>query len=431
VTNAQSASFHHPFLVGVGQMNILEKPIQWGNVVSITKLPGGINGRVYLFKNDANEKLVVKLQNEAPKFALAGTYVMEKAKVSTPEIRVATDIEIADVNQIFQKKEIKIEGHYVAAKMSTATATKKMNAKGVFKYLLVMEFAEGNTLKSYYENNPKNFLKVMCDPKFQIELGKILAADEFAGNADRMFATLNLSNHNIESWHNPGNLFIHNGKPVAIDNGFSLDRVSEDTLPFGKNDGNKARCGSIASAFHISAEQEAGALFDTFIAKALEKFQNDKDLIEYVKNDVEPHRKEFMEHVSGSATSTMRKLLAHGQGWKKELIENGVAPTIKTEADESCQDPFLFRKRILRMVANGENPEDSYKIANDNIAYHKWVLTKELKLDGEAADELLKKGSAEYKKFKNKMLNKFPLYLAVATGALFAVALGIAVTRSK
>jgi hypothetical protein len=72
-------------------------------------------------------------------------------------------------------------------------------------YCLLMEYVEGQTFKTMLKEEWREFLDVIKDETFQVQLGRILAADVFAGNSDRMFG-VHRPDSPPEGWYNAGNL---------------------------------------------------------------------------------------------------------------------------------------------------------------------------------------------------------------------------------
>ncbi|MCI0638515.1 MAG: hypothetical protein L0Y72_03010 [Gemmataceae bacterium] len=363
-------------------MKVTEKTIQPGTLTAIHQLTGGHKGEVFLLENDQSEKLVVKFQNEATVEAVAGSSILKTAGARTPMVRPATRIDISTLLVAVATLKFKFP------EVSAAYAA----AKEKFKNVLLMEFAEGKTLKKAREQHVDEFLTVLSDPKFQTELGRIVAADTFAGNRDRMFAVTKGRGKEPVGWYHEQNLFLgSDGGAVAIDNAFE-PRVFPDTYPWGQYLGGiGVQWGSIASACDTFAKQEAKVLFDKFLDTAAKDHPGRKKDIEAIRKK---HKESFIQNFADGARQAMQTLMMRGQGWKQTLTEAG--------ANEEMLRQFRVRKRLLRQFSNDENtdPEEAEQLAKSDDEYRKWVLTKEYKLNEEAAENLLKKGIEEYKKFK-------------------------------
>jgi hypothetical protein len=359
-------------------MKITEKPIQTGKLAELRELTGGHKGVVFLLENTDSEKLVVKFQNETPAEALAGTRIMKHAGAETPAVRQAASIDIAGLSLAIAT--VRYQFPDIVSAFNAA--------KNKFKYVILMEFAEGSTLKYVREKELHMFLQVICNQDFQFELGKIVAADAFAGNPDRMFAAKVGFKGAVEGWYHEQNLFVSSkGKPVAIDNAFS-PKVVSGTLPWGRYLGGfGVQWGSIASAYKDFAQEEAGVLFDKFLATAAKDHDSEVRAID----DARTNRAAFVDNFTRGATQAMQSLLTRGQQWNKSLSDCDVGETLLRE--------FRVRKRLLRQVSKGVDPKAALERANNDEEYRKWVLTSELGFEGDA-DELLKKGVSAYKQFK-------------------------------
>jgi hypothetical protein len=366
-------------------MKITESPINAAGLTKITQLTGGNKGVLFLLENAAKEKLVVKFQNEDPVEALAGTQIMQRAEASTPNVRQAAKIDVLVISD-------EVRGMHFRFKEECAAFA---DAKSQFKYVLLMDFAEGSTLMKVRRDHVEEFFKVLCDVQFAQELGKILAADAFAGNPDRMFGgKIGYAPAGLEGWYHEQNLFVtKDAKPVAIDNAFR-PMVTSATLPWGRYvGGHGIQWGSVAPAYETYAMTEAGLLFDKFLSTALSDHPDRKD---FVDKYVRPTRAAFVANVAKGAKAAMQQLLAHGQHWAQSFKTLG--------AEKKLLDQFRVRKRLLRLIAAGKDPAGSYKTAQNPDEYRKWFLTEELKLSPGEADKLLLKGVEEYKKLKKQHL---------------------------
>ena len=377
-------------------MSPSEDPIQPGQLVQVVPLKGGQKGKPFVLKNTANEEVVVKFQNEAPAEALAGSYALAQANAATPEIRLLRKEEV---------ETLKTAVLQVAA--VDKEVTEFLEASTKFQHAVVMGYVKGETLKAARKQDLAVFLTVICDTQFQMELGKILAADALVGNADRMFGNLTdkkiarqkvgrpkkEDTYFVEGWYHEQNTLIRNKLPVAIDNGFKPDYV-EGFFPFGRYIYHVGlQFGSFASSAQKYAEAEAGALFDVFLSTALLDHPNDHEEINVTKG----RRQSFVEQVSRSATDTMKILLTRGKHWRQHFRDFGIA--------NDALDSFRKRKRILRMLAAGVAPDIAITLTG-NHEYHKWVLTTEFGETEAAAEEMLKDGVERYRALKQARLNQ-------------------------
>lgn len=367
-------------------MKLTDKTIQVAGLSKITELTGGNKGVVFLLENKSGEKVVIKFQNEAPIGALAGTKIMQQAQASTPNVRLASRVELASIS---------VEVSRLTYECRDACAT-FAEARSIFKHVLLMDYAEGLTLASLRTENAREFFAVLCDFHFQWELGKILAADVFSGNPDRMFGALVGGGGRLEGWyHEKNTLVTSNRRPVAIDNSFRPGVVSA-TLPWGRYmQGNSMQWGSVAAACRTLARKEAGLLFDEFVASTL-RSHPDPDLLVHVNGKVRPKRSVFVFTVASGACDAMERLLTHGQHWGQSLSDFG--------ATKSLLKQFRIRKRLLRQLAAGRDAEESLKTARNDTAYRKWFLTEQLGMPTKEADDLLLLAIEHYKKYKKERL---------------------------
>jgi len=256
-------------------MKLSENPIQMTGLSKIVQLTGGHKGVLFLFENARNEKLVVKFQDEDPIEALAGTQIMQRAKASTPNVRKASRIDVANISLAVRSKQYELDQQCAAL----------LQAQARFKHVLLMDFAEGSTLEETRRNQVEEFFAV----------------------------------------------------------------------PWGRFMGNQGvQWGSVAAAFHTYARKEAGLLFDIFLSSAL---SDHPDTQEDVAASVRSQRSVFVYHVTNGAVTAMQQLLAPGQNWAMSLRMLG--------AGDQLVAKFRIRKRLLRQMAAGEDPEDSLATARD------------------------------------------------------------------
>ena len=358
-------------------MNLQEDVIAPGIMKSLVKLTGGQKGEPFILGNTAGEQVVVKFQEENPADALAGSHILAKAKVRTPKIRLLKPNELPILSAAVETLRDRF-GPVVDA---------YMGAQRKFSHALVMDYVEGaSTLKDLRKGALIEFLAVICDGEFQGELGKIIAADAFAGNFDRMYAIR--KGDGVVGWYHEQNTLVAQKKPVAIDNGFS-PHVFGQLAPWGQY---VALAGfqvmSLASAHKKFAEMEAGALFDKFMASALSDHPEEQSNIDIARG----RRSSFIDQVSRTATETIKQLLTRGQHWKEQFAVQGIG--------EQVLGKFSQRKKILRMLAAGIAPEIAVSNtgAPDGKGYRKFVLVSELGLTDIEAEQILQEPIAEYKK---------------------------------
>jgi hypothetical protein len=256
-----------------------------------------------------------------------------------------------------------------------------------------MEFADGKTIKKVRSKELDEFLRIVADQQFQDALGRILAADAFCGNSDRMYAgykDLSFTEPNLKGWHNGGNIVIRQGLPVAIDNGFNPKSYDKNAVPFGGRL-ELSSWSSIAPVFKTHAVKEAGLIFDHLLQSARDKHPQDTQSIDNIANQ----KTAFAANVSAAAVKASQALLAHGQHWKDMFTKMGAGNTIIEE--------FRKRKRMLRQVARGVDPQEAARRAENPDEYRKWLLMTEYGVkDTSEADDILQGGIQKYKQFKQK-----------------------------
>jgi hypothetical protein len=370
-------------------MRITEHPIQPGTLTGMRRLEGGNKGRLFVLENQQSEKLVVKFQRESPAEAVAGTAIVRQVGASTPGVRVATTAEVQVLGKALEPLTGAING--LVAEFRSCVAEVGQTDPKKLRYALFMEFAEGITIKDLRDDDPEAFLKAICDPAFQFDLGRIAAADTFAGNPDRMFARR--TPEGAEGWYHEKNLFLSlqdGHRAVAIDNAFAPHLSRFQRLPHGlRVEGTGVQFGSISSANQSLSETEAGHLFDTFLDTTEHAHPDMKGRIAEIRAK---DRGSFIANFTTGTATAMQTLLTRGQGWKNTLST--------FMADEEMLKQFRLRKRVLRQVATGVDPTEARTRAASDENYRKWVLTTELKMSEQNASELLVKGVQEYKKAK-------------------------------
>ena len=345
----------HPPIPVVQRLAVSEKTVNAQNLKSIQELPGGHKGVVFLIENQKGERLVVKFQNEHPKEAIIGTGIVKSASAQTPDLRLATP---GDLEAILGGLE----------ELGDAVLEQRIgfrNALAKYKYSLVMGFAPGKTIKKVMNETPLRLIQAMQSRQFQEELGKILAADAFAGNPDRAFAG-NI-NSRFEGWYHEQNFFITEDdgdfSAVAIDNTFQPylpDAISPYGLYVG---GAGVQYGSVAAANPRLFRDEAGLIFDRIVIEIIKRHKADVA----VQNDVaklKEQRDDFASGVVDGAQAAMKRLLKSDQHWKKAFAQ--------ADATEEELTEFRERKRYLRLLAADVDPQEGRKIARNTEGYKEW-----------------------------------------------------------
>lgn len=363
-------------------MNIDETPVVPGVLSKVGQLMGGHKGDLFKFTNATNESIVFKFQSESPVEALAGTRIVQRAGGETPRVRVATD---ADYDALSRAAVSRRGTDQAAGVFIDYNRTKR-------PIMLLMEFASGSTLKAMRENSLHEFLAALRDTNFQKGLGRIIAADVFSGNPDRMFAgKIGFSKENT-GWYHEQNLFIRDKTPVAIDNAFAPG-VSEGMVKaqgvWGRYLGGMGiQVAGFAGALPKYARQQAEMLFDLLVSTALANHKDREGEIDEVRR----HRDTFADNVQKGALKAIKTLMTPGQGWKGQLRADGAS-------NEMLSD-FSVRKRMMRQMLMGVTAQEALSNAKDDDVYRKWVLTTRYKQAGAEADALLANGLEAYRRYK-------------------------------
>jgi len=192
------------------------------------------------------------------------------------------------------------------------------------------------------------FLGIINDPEFQKSVGRILAAEAFGENPDVQFA--------VEPDH-----------PTKVGSSIA------------------------AAAFGRSSFDEAGRVFDFL----LESARLDRRDRQAANQQREYQRRMFARHVSGDAVTAMRQLMAQGNA---EQTETSTLPVDSVSA-------FRRRRRTLRQVSRGVDPQVAAERASRDDDYRKWVLSTNTGVkSANEAEALLRVGLVKYKEYSSHLL---------------------------
>jgi hypothetical protein len=439
-----------------------DRPHPFGgkNLKSVTRFGGGNKGYVFLLENKEGGKQVVKFQAEHPAEAMIGTHVMQRAGGETPQVAPVSHGELSTLaegvgelpgaqaapsasvssaaTQLPPSKPataLPTTPQLLPMSPPTATTTAGPTAEkramlaamrdkgahkqpeqalpaarehflqlaqrqGDHKHALMMDFAEGQTIKKMMETDPAGFVRALKHTKFQESFGRILAGDTFSGNPDRAMAVL--SQGTPTGWYHEENMFIRgagkHAKAVAIDNAFKPG-MAEGVAPYGVN----ARGAQIAGATAGSPKilKEHADLVFTRMIKQLNTLGTapvgQADTAEHQRFReaavaAEKHRQKFVDNVVGSGTTAMGRLLQRGQGWKGRFAAMGATPEDLAR--------HRMRTRYLRMLGAGVKPEAAEQLMSDQRQYREWVLRHEKETKPDAAAKIVAQGDAAYKAAK-------------------------------
>lgn len=352
----------------IQRLAVAEQPVDASNppLTNIKELTGGHKGVLYLLENQASQKLVAKFQNEAPTEAVIGTEVMQEAGAITPTVRQAN---AADLDAMQQGLAPLQATHKAEVEGFTA-------ARAKFGIYLVMEFAEGKTIMKVMDETPQKIIAAFRDPTFQAGLGRVMAADAFAGNPDRMFAGIIGWSAKLEGWYHEQNLFINETnagtyEAVAIDNAFSPTLVTGFSMPFGRYlGGHGTQFGSVAAANPNLYRVEAGLVFDRIMQELRTRHRQDPAIVAEVAA-IQLERATIVQGMVTGAEAAMRRLLRPGRNWMGRLAARGAT---KTQTED-----FRERNRYLRILAEGVDPKRARAIAKDERSYKLWAAGRRQK----------------------------------------------------
>jgi predicted Ser/Thr protein kinase len=354
----------------VARLAVSEQPVNASKLSSAKELTGGHKGIVFSLESKAGEKLVVKLQNESPKEALAGTAVVKAAGGLTPVVRLATPIDIGNIAAGLGK----LGKQFKAVKVKFAAERKART------YVLLMDFASGKSLQKLSEKEPDKLVQALQSRSLQESLGRILAADAFSGNPDRAMAVKTGEKEVAKTkvpimggWFHEQNLKIdeQNGAflAVAIDNAFA-PTLSTRSAPFGMRAQTAGmQIGSIAAANDKLFRQELGLIFDKIVEYMTSKEQW-KDPDGSKTKDLVAAKAGFVNGAAAGAASAMTELLKPGQHWKGAFRLAGAEP--------QDIDQFRIRKRYMRLINLGIDATKAKDIARDNQRYRSVVAARAL-----------------------------------------------------
>jgi len=324
----------------------------------------GAVGKVYFLKNQTGEELVIKYTTEDPKSALIETEMLNTTGAQTPDMRKAGPDDIGSINAGIDAWVAQGTEGEDKTKRSKRSADIKAAAK-IKPHVLLMSKAQGRKIEKVAKENPREFGAILGDQTFQEGLGKILAADALSGNSDRMYAQMGGENK-LRAFVHIENLLINKGPgnkylAVAIDNMFKPEirrakGSSQFESPYGfKNDYSaQYSFASLAAAHKQYMTQEAGAIFDRFLA--ILGRPDYGNLGEQDLDAIRPQKAGFTETVATSALVSMSTLLSRG-GWKQTLTQQG--------ASEEEKGQFQERKRYVKLLRAGKTPQEAQTLLGE------------------------------------------------------------------
>lgn len=311
------------------QPAVQQPAVQQPAVAAVAKLTGGLKGEVFKVDFNDGSSQVIKLQNESPVAAIAGTKIVQEAGVLAPNI-----VDLGGPGALPRAEMAAMVGRCngpAAAELARQLRGNK------FPQAVNMEFAPGLDLgKRMKEADFKQ--NVLLSPRFQDQLGRLFAADAVAGNPDRMYAA-RTPDQGLMGFYNKGNLKIHGQgdalELIAIDNEFNpgaqflggIEGISDEDL-HGLHAGVR-QVGSKAAASPLHASHEIGLVVDQMCKDAGVQLAPEE-------------REKFIANVQKANAAAIARLLAPAQGRRQQLQDIGV--------NQKDLDDFARHKRGLRML---------------------------------------------------------------------------------
>lgn len=340
-------------VLAVQRLAVDEHPVRLPKPLErVRPLLGGQKGKLFLLETE-DQRLVVKFQRESPTGPRVGTAITKKAGVETPDLRLATSTDL-DV----------IEGGLRAlAGRKVERAEEALAGFAEYRtwpHALLMDFASGVTIMSMMNEEPSKLLAALRSPGFQESLGRLLAADAFAGNADRAMAVKDDGATNrrgtpvYKGWYHEQNLMIKEVeggfRAVAIDNAF-VPELGHGVAPYGRYMGNiGVQFASTGAANPALFATEVGLILDRILRELVTRHPGAADDV----RDFQQERDRVIAGVVRGGTAAMQTLLARGQRWKQTVAQHGATE----EEGKHLQD----RKRYLRLLESGLDPAAGRKL---------------------------------------------------------------------
>lgn len=328
-------------------LNALQQPEAPGpKITHVKELQKGMKGVVFRVDYDDNTSKVVKLQTESAAKAIIGTQIVQQAGINAPRIENLGGNDQPGRNNL--ANQIKAAGLGEDKGAADAGKLARFLEGDRLPVAVVMDFAEGMEIGAALKQPGAE--NVLNNPRFQEQLGALMAADAFSGNSDRVMAIQDSQDPSgLSGWYNPGNLKISGAGDdlniVAIDNefnpGMNLRQADfSDSSAFGlKGVGSPIQIGSMAAASPELLEKEARVVAQKLAADAGVKLSAEQ-------------LDAFVQNVGQGASQAMGALMQPGQQRQKQFEGLGAG---KQELDD-----FAKHKRALRMLGQ-EGPAEGAK----------------------------------------------------------------------
>ena len=281
-------------------------------VAGVEKLTGGLKGVVFKVDYDDGSSQVVKLQKESPVAAIVGTQFVQEAGVLAPNME-----RIGGPGQL-QRLDLAVR--LQQADSPAAKQIANLLRGNNYPEAVVMDYAPGRDLGKAMQQ-PDFKQNVLLNERFQDQLGRLMAADAFAGNPDRLYGARMPGKEGLEGFINKGNLKIHGEgaqlQIIAIDNEFNpgaqflggIENISDQDL-HGMHSGYM-QVGSKAMAVDGKRAGEIGLVLDKMCKEANVQLSPQE-------------RQKFIQVADRAAAQTMNRMLTPGQMRQQQLQQLGV-----------------------------------------------------------------------------------------------------------
>ena len=309
----------------------------------LERIAKGKSGEKFKLLSPPNS-CVVKFEYGSPKLSLIGTGVLQQAKVeTTPGVKKVTTAQLMTLaDSAFAHKK---GGGGAACDEFLACCKNAKYAAVIMDFVQGPDFDKENILK-----DPQLFVQALQNPAFAELLGRIVAADAFALNSDRLIVTGPSKESSVAM--NTGNLMIGpGGTAVPVDPSFMFP-LEQFRPGSADNDQAWAKHGMVAflrspsvvtfcQLMQSSVPDEADAIF-TFLTKQLSEEDQKK---------VVGSRNDFKKNFKVGAIDAVTSLLKRGAGWKQYILDCG--------GDKEDVNDFRVHKRFLNQIAQGETVADA------------------------------------------------------------------------
>jgi Actin-fragmin kinase, catalytic len=296
--------------------------IDLNQLVSIEMPQQGRRGAVFILTDSNKRKLVVKFQENRPYGAAIGTKILQQVGANPPKLSIATSEQLTDI-----KRGLK----------NIISLRYKENVK---KYLfeqkhkphaILQDLAPGKSIGKTIDSEPIELLNALLEKQFQNDLGRIMAADQFVGNSDRLQGETNMKKDKQWGFFNAGNLFIDRTeqgfRAIGIDNDFKPTIWKKGGYPLGTYLVYR-RTASMAVSNEKTFSQEVNLIVDRIIQEVHIKHPATSLELASKIEEVNKSRNEILQGITMGAKAALDILLPKrkqpkGEGWKRRIVQEG------------------------------------------------------------------------------------------------------------